>query len=150
MGKDGEDQAGAMGEVMARQVVTILRRAGKAVETVVPDLERVICLGVTGLSRSGKTVLITSHQLPREETPSSVAETVEPGKRENGDSGEALRVPMPEGETPQSMSSPEDKPQPSGLEQALSVATSLPWSTWFLGYWQPRSCFCVESPCGTP
>ena len=30
------------------------------VETVIPDLERVIRLGVTGLSRAGKTVFITS------------------------------------------------------------------------------------------
>ena len=40
---------------------------------------------------------------------------------------------MPEGETPQPVPSPEDKPQPSGLKQTLSVATSLPWFTWFLG-----------------
>ncbi len=47
--------------------------------------------------------------------------------------GGALRVPMPEGETPQSAPSPEDQPRPSGLKQPLSIATSLPWSTWLLG-----------------
>ena len=41
---------------------------------------------------------------------------------------------MPEGEVPQSVPDPEDGPQPSGgLKQPLSIATSLPWSTWFLG-----------------
>ena len=60
MGKSGQDDIGAMSEFGVRQVVTGLRRAGEAVQTAVPDLERVIRLGVTGLSRSGKTVFITS------------------------------------------------------------------------------------------
>ncbi|MCY4360124.1 MAG: YcjX family protein [Cyanobacteria bacterium MAG APA_bin_95] len=60
MGKNGQDDTGATSESVARQVVTGLRRAREAVETVIPDRERVIRLGVTGLSRSGKTVFITS------------------------------------------------------------------------------------------
>ena len=60
MGKNGQDDTGTMREFVARRGATGLRRAGKAVETVIPDLERVIRLGVTGLSRAGKTVFITS------------------------------------------------------------------------------------------
>ena len=60
MGKNGQDDGGTMREMVARRGATELRRAGKAVETVIPDRERVIRLGVTGLSRAGKTVFITS------------------------------------------------------------------------------------------
>ena len=60
MGKNGQDDTGTTREFVARRGATGLRRAGKAVETVIPDLERVIRLGVTGLSRAGKTVFITS------------------------------------------------------------------------------------------
>ena len=60
MGKNGQDDGGTMREIVARRGATELRRAGKAVETVIPDRERVIRLGVTGLSRAGKTVFITS------------------------------------------------------------------------------------------
>ncbi len=60
MGKNGQDHRGTMREIVARRGATELRRAGKAVETVIPDRERVIRLGVTGLSRAGKTVFITS------------------------------------------------------------------------------------------
>lgn len=49
-----------MREFVARQGAVGLRRAGEAVEAVIPDLERVIRLGVTGLSGAGKTVFITS------------------------------------------------------------------------------------------
>lgn len=42
MGKNGQDDTGTMREFVARRGATDLRRAGKAVETVIPDLERVI------------------------------------------------------------------------------------------------------------
>ncbi|MXW13115.1 MAG: YcjX family protein [Synechococcus sp. SB0662_bin_45] len=59
MGRNGQNQ-GAPWEAWASRGAAEWRRAGKAVETVIPDLERVIRLGVTGLSRAGKTVFITS------------------------------------------------------------------------------------------
>ncbi|MXY62686.1 MAG: YcjX family protein, partial [Synechococcus sp. SB0665_bin_28] len=59
MGRNGQNQ-GAPWEAWASRGAAEWRRAGEAVETVVPDLERVIRLGVTGLSRAGKTVFITS------------------------------------------------------------------------------------------
>ena len=52
MGKDGQNQGAPWEEWRSS--------TGKVVETVIPDLERVIRLGVTGLSRAGKTVFITS------------------------------------------------------------------------------------------
>lgn len=75
----------------------------------------------------------SEHQLSREETPSPVAEDVEPEKEGEGGSGGPLRFPMPEGEVLQPIPGPEDRSQPSSFKQPLSVAISLPWSTWFLG-----------------
>ncbi|KKZ15342.1 MAG: hypothetical protein TH68_00835 [Candidatus Synechococcus spongiarum 142] len=40
---------------------------------------------------------------------------------------------MPEGEVLQSVPVPEDRSQPSSPKRLLSVATSVPWFTWFLG-----------------
>lgn len=59
MGRNAQNQGAPWGS-WARRGATELRRAGEAVETVIPDRERVIRLGVTGLSRAGKTVFITS------------------------------------------------------------------------------------------
>lgn len=42
------------------QAAAASAKAVRALETVIPALERVVCLGVTGLSRAGKTVFITS------------------------------------------------------------------------------------------
>ena len=75
----------------------------------------------------------SEHQLSREETPSPVAENVGPEKKGEGGSGGPLRFPMPEGDVPQSVPDPEDRPQPSSPKQSPSVVTPLPWSTWFLG-----------------
>ncbi|MCY4331005.1 MAG: TIGR01620 family protein [Cyanobacteria bacterium MAG CAR1_bin_15] len=68
---------------------------------------------------------ISERQLSREETSSPVAENVKQEKEDNRGPEGALRVPMP-------VPGPEEKPQPSGLKQPLSVAMSLPWFTWFL------------------
>lgn len=74
----------------------------------------------------------SGHQLPREETPSPVEENTGPGKKGEGGPGGAFQMLMPEEKVPQFVPSPEDKSQPSELKQALSVAMSLPWFTWFL------------------
>lgn len=95
----------------------------------------------------------SEHQRSREEILSPVAESVEPvepEKKGEGGLGRPLRVPMPEGKFCSlfRIQRTNHGHQVSSSPFQLTFLCRGPPGFW--DYWQPRSCFCVESLYGTP